>query len=570
MTMLGHLVRADVRQFRWALLLWSVLVVIETIVTAARPSLGANAWQYGNAGMVLALLWWALQLAMLLLVPMIVQAHAAVGTDAFWMTRPMRPRTIFASKVTLLGVTTVLLFCAVRLVLMLGIGVPAREALFVTIDTAITNTAWLALLMAGAAITLNLPRFALLCGAVVVLLALTVTLLIMQAQRSDADESTHATLMLASDQPTLPPPDDPTQGLLFLLAVAAAGFGLGVLQYRTRRRLVSVPVAAGGLVLAALALPYWPIPLFRIQSPLPAWTDRPDALQLRAPSPAIELAREENFFGTADIPRTGTIPLFLGGIEPGWLPQLELLGASIALDDGTTMASRRGFQSGVAIDSSAEPPWKIVARQVLSVEQVFGPPAPPSEGAVAIVLTAKQVNTVAQLHGHYRGDFAVRLAHWEVVAAEPLRAGSVFQDDSYRFAVERVTPGPGIALSVLGREWRATSSFDRKPQITYRFYVRNAQRSRAMEGYESEPFGSMHADFGGFGLPFTFSSAGPSRFFLRSANLAFPPPYGPQDQKVDWDPAWYADADLVLVRVTEQGAVKRTLDLPGATLAVKK
>jgi len=87
--------------------------------------------------------------------------------------------------------------------------------------------------------------------------------------------------MLASDYATLPPPDDPTQGLLFLLAVAAAGFGLGALQYRTRRRLVSVPVAAGGLVLAALALPYWPIPLFRIQSPLPAWTDRPDALQHR-------------------------------------------------------------------------------------------------------------------------------------------------------------------------------------------------------------------------------------------------------------------------------------------------
>ncbi len=564
MTMLRHLVRADVRQFRWALLLWSVLVVGETLVTATRPSLGANAWQYGNAGMVLGLLWWALQIAMLLLVPMIVQAHAAVGTDAFWMTRPMRPQSVFASKVTLLGVTTVLLFCAVRLVLMLWVGVPAREALFVTIDTAITNTAWLALLMAGAAVTLNLPRFALLCGAVVVLLALTVTLLIMQAQRSDADEGAYATLMLASEQPTLPPADDPTRDVVFLLSVAAAGFALAALQYRTRRRLVSVPAAAGGLVLAALALPYWPIPLLRVQSALPGWTDRPEALQLRAPSPAIELTQEGGFFGAG----TGSVPLSLSGIEPGWLPRLELLGASVALDDGTTIVSRKGFQSGVGIEGSAEPPWRIVARHVLSVEQVFGPPASRSEQTV--VIAAKQVHPAAELHGHYRGEFAVRLEHWEVVAARPVREGSVFQDGSYQFAVERISVGPGIALSVLGRERRASSSLDRKPRITYNFFVRNAQRSRAMEGYESEPFGSMHADFGGFGLPFSFSNAGGSRFFLRSATVAFPPPYGPQDQKLDWDPAWYADAELVLVRVTEQGAVKRTLDIPGATLAVKR
>jgi hypothetical protein len=124
-----------------------------------------------------------------------------------------------------------------------------------------------------------------------------------------------------------------------------------------------------------------------------------------------------------------------------------------------------------------------------------------------------------------------------------------------------------MAISVRGREWRATSKFDRKPRIVYRFFVRNAQRTRAMEGYASEPFGESSGFT--FGLPFTFSSANPYGFVLRSAFVAFPM-YGPKDQQIDWDPSWYRDAELVIVRATDHGMVKRTLDIPAATLVVQR
>lgn len=568
MTLLAHLIRTDLRQFRWPILLWIVLVVAEAVLVGSRPILGADVRLYANAGMLLDLLWWASQIGILLLVPLIVHGHAAVGTDAFWMTRPMPAPVVFLSKVLVLGVVTVLLLCGVRLALMLWIGVPPRAALFVTLDTAIANTAWLAVLMAGAALTVNLSRFALLCGVVIVAFVLLATLLIMRVQMDAAAETTNIAVV-ASSQHAVPPPEDPTQAVLFMLALAAAGFALVAIQYRTRRRMLSVPVATGGLALAIVAIPYWPIPILRVQSVLPAWTGQPGALQLRAPSPLIELANETSWFGTPGPLRTGTAPVALSGLEPGWMPRLELLGATLVLDNGTALASHgRGYQSAPLLDGSADSPWRAAARAVLGVEQVFGMQRSSPDWALMLALPATELRAAAETRGHYRGHFAVRLAHWESVAALPLRAGAVFQDDAYTFALEQVSAGSGNTISLRAREWRATSSFDRKPMITYAFYVRNAQRSRAIEGQHAEPSVGIHSF--PVGLPFAVSAGESSRFFLRTAIVTFPPPHGPQEQKIDWDPAWYAEAELVLVRVTEQGAVVRTLDIPGATLVAKK
>ena len=567
MTQLAHLLRSDIRQFRWPLILWSALVAADTILMGARPGLAADVNVYARTGMVAGLLWFALHIAMLLLVPIVVQAHPAVGTDAFWMTRPMRPSAIFMSKLVLLGVTTVLLSCAARLFLMLWNGVPAGEALLVTLDTAISGTAWLALLMAGAAVTLNLPRFALLCGAAVALLALVMTLLIMQSQTRDSEATETLTVMSAHD--ALPPMDDPTPAVLFTLCAAVAGFALAAVQYRTRRRIVSVPVAVGGLVLAVLAIPHWPVPLLAVRSTLPAWTNQPGALQLRTAQSAITIGQPQQWYGGAEGPRMATLDMSVSGIEPGWLAgPVQLLGASLRLDDGRTLVSRRGYQSAVQIEGLSDPPWQPVARHVLGVEQVFGAPNTPHSGTTAFVLSPQHIAGLSEVHGRYQGDFAVRLEQWEVVAALPLRAGSTFDDHSYRFTVEAITGGPGIALSGRGRDWRATSSFDRKPQIAYRYFVRNRQRTRAMEGYASEPYGENYGFTAGLGYSFSPATS-PYRFALRGVFMAFPM-YGQQDQKIDWDPAWYQNAELVLVRVTERGLVKRTLEIPTATLVVQK
>jgi hypothetical protein len=562
MTVLTHLMRSDARHFRLAILLWTVLVVAETVVVALRPGFVGDLRTYGNIGMILGLLWAALQIGMLLIVPLILQAHPAVGTDAFWMTRPIPPRALFASKLGLLAALTVLLPCTVRLALMLWIHVPAREALFVTLDMAISSSAWLAVLMAGAALTLNLPRFALLCGAVIVCLVLLMTISLMRDQGSAAT----ASLIVASAQPVMPPDDDPTQGILFLLCLTAGGCGLVALQYRTRLRRVSVPAAVGAIALAIVAIAYWPLPVLAVKSALPAWSG---GVHLLAPDKVIQMDPQIGWFDGADTVRTGRTRVIVGGLEPGWMPRLQLLGVSATLDNGVTLPGRgRGFQSSPEIDGFTDNPDRVVAREVLGVERVFSSAPPRPEWPVLLAAPARSIPATLPVTAAYRGQFAVRLAHWQAVAALPLRRGAAFQDEGYRFAIEQIDAGPGERLTVRAREWRATSAFDRKPMMTYAFYVRNAQRTSAMAGNESDLFFEGMSAIS-TGLPFTMGVAGPSRFFLRAAVVSFPPSYGLQEQKLEWDPAWYADAELVIIRVTETGTVVRTVDMPQATMTAR-
>jgi hypothetical protein len=370
----------------------------------------------------------------------------------------------------------------------------------------------------------------------------------------------------------LPPAEDPTQEVLFLVGVSAAGLLLVALQYRTRLRRVSVPAGAGALAVLAFAVALWPVPVLAVPSALPPWTSRAGAAQLRADSPAIEMTPAMGWSaeGIPSLTR-GVSRVSVSGLEPGWVPRLHLHAASVTLDNGSSLASRgRGMQSPLQLAGSPGDPSQVVARQVLGVEHVLMPGNPVSElTATALVLPAREIDPVLPANGAYHGEFALYLAHWEVAATLPIRAGAAFKERGFNFVIDRVQmPGRGHML-VRAREWRATSSFDRKPAIAYAFYVRNASHTHAMAGQESELFGGMGSF--SFGLPFVMSShGGLERFFARLAEVSFPQAYGLQEQKVLWEPQWYDGAELVIVRTTETGGVARRLEIPHASLVLKR
>ncbi|HEX6465000.1 MAG TPA: hypothetical protein VFZ98_11115 [Vicinamibacterales bacterium] len=555
MNLFTHLVRADVRQFRWAILLWLVLVTAETTLTAARPALLTDPRLYRNVSLILGLLELAHQLGMVLLAVVVVQAHPAVGTDAFWMTRPVPPRMLFLSKIVLIAALMIVIPCSARAALMLSIHVPAREALFISIDSAFERAAWLAVVIAGATVTLNLSRFALLCGSVFVLTVLSIAVSLMTARNA-----------FSYEPPVMPQEPDPTQFVLLLLCVTGAALLLAGIQYRTRLRRVSVPAGAVTFVLAAFAIPHWPFPLLRAPSALPAWTSDPGTVQLSAPSPLIEMSPQAaSMLEGGPALMIGSTRIVAGGLERGWVPRLQLLAASVALEAGRALQGRGGYQSMPQIEGSADNPERVVARQVLGVEHVLMF-TQPVDKSVALALSANEIVPTLPAHGQYRGQFATYLTHWEVAKALPLRVGAMFREDNFRFAIEQVNVGPGEYLQVRGLEWNATASFDRKPRASYRFCVRNAQRSHAM-------FGSAQPLDGGVSLlPFVFAISGGSSESSeeRLAQIDFSTSYGLQEQRIDWNPDWYATSELVILRVTEAGAVLRTLDIPQASLVPKR
>jgi hypothetical protein len=557
MKLFAHLIRADVRQFRWAVLLWLVLVAAETTLAATRPALLTDPRSYRNVSMILGLLEFAQQVGMVLLAVLVVQAHPAVGTDAFWLTRPVPPRTLFLSKIVLIATLLIVVPCTARTALMLSSHVPAREALFNAIDSVIVRAAWLAVVMAGAVVTSNFSRFALLCATVFVSLVLTVTVLLMLS-RSE----------FSYEPGVVPQPPDPTPVILLLLCTTGAALLLAGIQYRTRLRRVSVPAGAVTVALALFAIPYWPFPLLRAPSALPAWTSDPGTVQVRAPSPVIEMNPE-----SASMAEGG--PALMSGwthviVSPpgrGWVvPRLTLLDASVTLEGGATFQSlRRGYQFIPQIEGSADNPERAVARQVLGVEQLQMFAQSGGTSAALLTVPVHQIASAMPARAQYTGHFAASLAHWEVATVLPLRVGAVFQEDNFRFAIGQVTVNPGVPLVVRAREWHATSSFDRKPHVVYSFYLRNVKQSHAMAGNADAFEGPS-----GVSLVFPMAHWASESSDEHVVAVSFYPRNEMEGQGIDWNPDWYATSELVIVRVTDAGAVLRTLNIPQASLVAKK
>jgi hypothetical protein len=566
MSHIAHLLRGDVRHFRWPIAIWILLVAADTVLTGVLPGIGDGRTSVRLA-MILGLLWFARQLGILLIVPLIIQAHPAVGTDAFWMTRPIPPLSLAAAKTLLIAMLLLAVPAIAEIVLMLSIGVPAREAILVAIEDSMGAALWLAVLGAGAAVTLNLPRFALLGGVVFLSIVVTVTISLMRA-RYDAGEYTAELVVAGSGQPILPAVEDPTEGMVFLLGATAAGLAVIALQYRTRLRRVSLPVGIGCVAVLAFVLPYWPFPLLRVRSALPPWAYDTRGAQLRVDSPVIEVMSPEGW-SVEGVPtvRRGMSRVMISGLAPGWLSQAQLRRASLTLANGSTLVSARSNQSALPIDPALENPEQVVARQVLGVGHVTMPSGyAPDQGATVLAMPASDIDRVLPATAVYRGEFVVLLTHWELAAVLPLRPGATFHDGTYRLVVDGVNTAPGTQIGIRAREWRATSAFDRKPRITYAFYVRNAQHTDALAGYESDAFGG--AGTLPFGVPFGISfSAESQRFYTRAVHVFFPLRYGQPAEVVRWEPDWNASAELLVVRRTEAGAVARTLEIPHASLA---
>jgi hypothetical protein len=163
--------------------------------------------------------------------------------------------------------------------------------------------------------------------------------------------------------------------------------------------------------------------------------------------------------------------------------------------------------------------------------------------------------------GNYRGRLSVNLMHYVILGAVSLQPGAVFQNGGYRIVVDRTT-WIDNNLAVVAREARATSMWERRPWAHYHFYLRNPRRSEALDVDD-------HTFQGRFPLlaflpvgEVSVGSAQSSGFSSRGMVLRVPQRYAPDAQTLDIDEAWLADAELVIVRQTQEGWVDRTLEIP--------
>ena len=559
--MIRHLLVTDIRRFRWILAAWLSLVVVYALLLYVTPGLVGSP-RYDGLITAIVLLFLVTHLAPLVLVPLIVQADAPVGTDTFWVTRPIPPRALLAAKALLLTLVIVIVPALLELGAMIAARVAPAETVRIALDTVLTGVAWLALLMAASALTPTYPKFALLCASVVVAMALY--LVVLQAILTSRMRGGGAYAMLSVGPAPLPDAGDGTQGLIFLLGVILSACALLAVQYRRRQRIVSVPFGVVGVVLAFLAATWWPWPLLRAESRLPDWTS---GLRLTAESAVAPFDAPSPFGVGGDQWRIGRLPLRTGGVSPEWFATASMRNASITLPDGTVIGSRsRGFGASPAPEGTNEPPQRVVMRHVLSVNRLADRWPPRGENVVAIVVSPDEYRLLEPAAVTYRGEFAVDLSRVDVAGTLPLRPDAAFNGGVYQLALRQTRRTPQGTLAFNAIETRATSTFDSGPRENYLVYAVNPTRSEAVEAH-IDPFGEI-GGMPGFGM--TFSVGIGDGFARRGVTVTFTTFLGSNPVDLALDDEWFRNAHLVVVRTTPMGHVVRPLDVPGVTVCTSK
>jgi hypothetical protein len=549
-----HLVLFTARRLRLLLAIWMLAVLASTLVEGVRPALASRPQIAAALGVAASLLWLTDVLLRFVLVSYVIHADPAVGTDAFWMTRPIAPRALLASKLLFMFVVAVLLPALARSVLMTGYEVSLSRNIGVTLRAIETQTVVMTLLTLAAALTPNLARFALLCGGTLFAIAAGVAAFA-AIQVARLDDGSFAAANFAAPDPTAAP----IFNVLFVIATITAI----AWQYRTRSRTRAVLVLIAGVALARGLSAVWPWPLLAQQLEVPPWAGDAHTLRI-AVDPTTIGTDDSNTTFMARGERLTAVrgAMTLLGVEPGWTAAVYLRQARVVLGSAT-VESVTGIMSSTLSLRGPDAPLSRVVAHTLGVTTV-GEAQPPEIGRPTLFAASQaDVAKHAPAIGHYRGSFYVALAHHEIEGTLPLEAGAKHAGPAYRLVVDSVARVNGNLVATL-RESRASSVYERRPLAFYTLYLRNRARREALAGSEDYDLSGQFSllqllPFGGGS--FGFGAEYMEGFSCRGLRVWFPPRYRADVTTPTIDDAWLAGADLVVVRQTQEGTVERTLEI---------
>ena len=240
MNLVLHHFRKDVRHVRWLVGLWLAIVLVNFLLIGWGPTIADDTFSAGKLvyrtirGLVPMVQW----LAMILLVPFLIQDEPLVGSTTFWLTRPISPRLLFCSKVLFI-LTLLILPPLVTESLILAMNhVTAPDILLAMGEIILLRLAFIMVLVVLSAVSSNYGQFVL-TGVVLLLLLMVTGFLVEIGSLFSLDryrEQFGPTLMTA-------------RVILSWIVIILAGGGIVVHQYWTRKTIRSLILVAGGAVL---------------------------------------------------------------------------------------------------------------------------------------------------------------------------------------------------------------------------------------------------------------------------------------------------------------------------------
>lgn len=565
MSLLTHFIAADVRRLRLAIVLWVSALLVEATLEHVASFLGTTS----PPGMALRVarvpMWVATRLLAWALVPLVLQLHPAVGSHAFWMTRPIAPRLLVAAKLVLLLVLFVGVPLAIEQVVMILNRVPPADMGRVGLQTALHRSVVMAALAAPAALTPNLARFALLCGAALFAFALLPIVAFSIDALFGPPEGPRFTAGMTSGtgMDVLHPQPDPTwQVVGFVLLILTGLFGMAV-QYLQRRVRNTIAVVMAGLVLAALVSTTWPWPVIRASLAPPEWALVADALRLHA---TISEARYNPPEAMHEMePRwVVQIPLEMTPPPAGWVATARVSSARVDVS-GRVLSTMNEF-SGYAVlpDATGKPPGPAALQRVMEVDRLLEWGLLNSPKDVASLMLRMPADVVADARtAQAAAELLVDLTKLDVAATMSLGRGR-FQDGAYTIIVREVKETPmGVVLHA--RITSVATTFDRRVRPIYLYFLRNQRLRQAVRGMTG---GGAHSVAFAQAVAISATPVTEGGFSASSQTIMFDGrDPNTKDARMLLTRDWLRDAELVIVRATHQGSVRRTLELTDLPLA---
>jgi hypothetical protein len=557
-----HIFSKDLRRLRWSVIGWSALVGARALndTVGADIALAGFGPQLGIEQLS-ALLSLMYLLLLALLVSRLVHDEPLVGRDAFWITRPIAPGALMAAKLVFATLFFILVPLAGGVIVAAAFGTGAGDIARTIPVSALNQVILVTLLMALAAVTPSLTRYALaIVGVVAALVTLTAsTILVLLWVTEEIQDGSDA---------GLPDPTPAVVGGLFFVLTALAVI---IYQYRTRRLGRALTIAGIGAAVLLLVPERWnwsfaDQPRFEIAAApqdTPALTVSLDGSRPRV-SDAFTFRRRTS-------PRKEIAAhAIVTGVPPEFNVRTIVARSRLELPAGEVLQTG-GNNSNAALSvyggGSAAGRTRTVELALGGVRLLARSDAldGPSSEQWPILLRVDEGDFVRHRNQPGRLTANLDLIFERAVARHtlPLAEGATRDIGAMHVRIVRVIRR-ATGCTVLLRRSHVESLLSMPRYRDFMYVLRNSARREAA-GSDVQPLSQEGFNTGRF-----FMSAphvGGRGFVLEQYELHFPARTRPDSPAVDLDEGWLAGSELAILETIPAGRISRTLTIDGFRMA---
>lgn len=544
-----HTVRKDIHAQRFHLAVWAALTLV-SVGILAQPELdlanGPIALMIVSRLLPGVLIVYGIGIGVVLL-----HSDPVAGTSAFWMTRPVRPASLFAAKAIEIGGLVAVWFLADFLVLA-GNGA-VSHAPFLAFEFAIGFIPWLLIVLAIAALVPNTPRFLLAIGLAAVGFALlSIAIKFVGGWFFEPVRS--------SQYSRLPPLGERLSAQIVAATIASVG-AIAVIarQFLTRRTRSSVIAGSVAAAAALLAANGWS---HNFMSPAD-----PPASEARFDSVNVQIDASDLRSGTVSVGRSdGAEPIeyrtvsssiSVEGLPDGVFGTLEALQTNVISPDGTEFPQVPSQDSSPSSDPSI--------RHALD-GATFGFDRSREHWESIVRTGEEEFRKFAGQTCKLRGEAQVELYRHVLVGELPLEVGASLNHDGVEVRITGLPPtppeGPGADLpgeytvrlsekfpySKLKSVMERSEDGFRESKLLYFLFNREKGQAMRANGSGSSTMGGLRMIFQRTDRHFDFSPA------YRGSDI---------ERTITLDQDWIAGATVAILKRESLGEITREVSLDG-------